>query len=203
MNLTEKSAEKGQNWIFWLIVAVGALPMVAAWYFYSHPDLLTKRGNQGNLITPPIPVNYDVFKPSSLQGVSPLKQIKGRWVMIHVIPGDCDRACKENIANTRKLLLLFSKDLFRVKRLAVWSRDVDLSKQIKQMLAKDETLYLAQVPSSFLKQLEKEVIHTPLRGDQLILMDPLGNLMMWYDSGFDPYGVYRDMRRLLRASRIG
>ncbi len=201
--MTAKPAKKGQNWIFWLIVAVGTLPMVAAWYFYSHPDLLTKRGNEGNLITPPVPIDYDVFKPVSHRAVSPSRNIKGRWVMIHVIPGECDRACKENIANTRKLLLLFSKDLFRVKRLAIWSQDVTLPEETLAVLAKDETLYLAQAPSSFLKMLESDIIQAPLRGDQLILMDPLGNLMMWYDSGFDPYGVYRDMRRLLRASRIG
>lgn len=37
----------------------------------------------------------------------------------------------------------------------------------------------------------------------LFLMDPLGNLMMQYDPGFDPYKVKSDLMHLLRISQIG
>jgi hypothetical protein len=37
----------------------------------------------------------------------------------------------------------------------------------------------------------------------LLLIDPLGNIMMQYDSGFDPYKVKEDLMHLLRASQIG
>ena len=37
----------------------------------------------------------------------------------------------------------------------------------------------------------------------LFLMDPLGNLMMQYEPGFDPYKVKSDLMHLLRISQIG
>lgn len=35
------------------------------------------------------------------------------------------------------------------------------------------------------------------------LMDPLGNIMMQYESGFDPYKVKSDLHKLLKISQIG
>lgn len=37
----------------------------------------------------------------------------------------------------------------------------------------------------------------------LLLMDPLGNLMMQYEPGFNPYKVKSDLMQLLRISQIG
>ncbi|MDO9106402.1 MAG: hypothetical protein Q7U57_15730 [Methylovulum sp.] len=37
----------------------------------------------------------------------------------------------------------------------------------------------------------------------LYVMDPLGNLMMQYEPGFDPYKVKSDLMQLLRISQIG
>jgi hypothetical protein len=37
----------------------------------------------------------------------------------------------------------------------------------------------------------------------LLLMDPLGNVMMQYEPGFDPYKVKKDLMQLLRISQIG
>ena len=37
----------------------------------------------------------------------------------------------------------------------------------------------------------------------LFLIDPLGNIMMQYDPGFDPYQVKSDLMHLLRISQIG
>jgi hypothetical protein len=37
----------------------------------------------------------------------------------------------------------------------------------------------------------------------LFLIDPLGNIMMQYEPGFDPYKVKDDLMHLLRASQIG
>ncbi len=43
----------------------------------------------------------------------------------------------------------------------------------------------------------------PLQDGMLFLIDPLGNLMMQYDSGFDTYKVKDDLMHLLRISQIG
>ncbi|BCG62992.1 MAG: hypothetical protein methR_P0676 [Methyloprofundus sp.] len=49
----------------------------------------------------------------------------------------------------------------------------------------------------------KQLLGADMADGQMILMDPLGNLMMQYKSGFDPYAVKRDIKKLLRISQIG
>lgn len=43
----------------------------------------------------------------------------------------------------------------------------------------------------------------PIADGMLLLMDPLGNLMMQYQPGFDPYQVKSDLLHLLKVSQIG
>jgi len=37
----------------------------------------------------------------------------------------------------------------------------------------------------------------------IFIVDPLGNLMMRYDTGLDPRGLLQDLKKLLRLSHIG
>lgn len=190
-------------WIGGLIVAIGVLPMIMAWYLVNHPGLMGKPGNHGTLINPPRQVSYHLFQPLPELPSRPLQEIQGRWVLIHIIPQTCAQACEEALANTYKLHLLLNKDIPRVRRLAVWSDAAPPAVETLSVVGKDKDLYFATVSSSFLERLRQEIAKVPWRGDQVILMDPLGNLMMWYDSSFNPYGLYHDLQRLLRASRIG
>jgi hypothetical protein len=43
----------------------------------------------------------------------------------------------------------------------------------------------------------------PISNGMLFLIDPLGNLMMQYDSGFNTYKVKDDLMHLLKISQIG
>ena len=49
----------------------------------------------------------------------------------------------------------------------------------------------------------KLIIESDKQQGQLLVMDPLGNIMLFYNAGFDPYGVKKDLKKLLRASQIG
>lgn len=42
-----------------------------------------------------------------------------------------------------------------------------------------------------------------LADGMLLLIDPLGNVIMWYEPGFDPYKVKSDLLHLLKVSQIG
>ncbi len=41
------------------------------------------------------------------------------------------------------------------------------------------------------------------QSERIYLIDPLGNLMMFYDAGAKPKGMLEDMKRLLGLSHIG
>ncbi|GAB6066727.1 membrane protein [Methylothermus subterraneus] len=187
-------------WVFGAIVAVGGLPLAIAWYLVNHPGLVGKPGNHGALIVPPRQFAYERLQPVSGLSSRPLQEIRGRWVIVHWIPKTCTQACQETLAATQKLHLLLNKDIPRVRRLAIWVDDAPPETEALKFLEQDGDLYLAQVSLEFLHNLMPE---NRRQGDQVWLVDPLGNLMMWYDQKFDPYGLYRDLRRLLHASRLG
>lgn len=58
-------------------------------------------------------------------------------------------------------------------------------------------------PSAGLRQRIMSLRAGNIPEGMLLLIDPLGNIMMQYESGFDPYKVKNDLMHLLRASQIG
>jgi hypothetical protein len=81
--------------------------------------------------------------------------------------------------------------------------------QSKQLIGNDNpetTLKSDLIKIKPSKNLLKKItaIHTGnLPDGMLFLIDPLGNIMMQYEPGFDPYKVKNDLMHLLRASQIG
>ena len=59
------------------------------------------------------------------------------------------------------------------------------------------------VPDDALQQKIAGLRKTPIPDGLLFIMDPLGNIMMQYEPGFDPYQVKSDLMHLLRSSQIG
>lgn len=58
-------------------------------------------------------------------------------------------------------------------------------------------------PSAALVKKIAKIREGDIPDGMLFLMDPMGNLMMQYEPGFDPYNVKSDLMHLLRISQIG
>jgi len=184
-----------------VIALISVLPFGMAWYYAKNPDLITKRSNYGSLILPPSPVDYGDLLARPVSGSEPLSEIKGRWVMLHVISDQCTGRCAETLHKTRQIRLMLNKEIPRVRRLALLGSD-SAAAALAPVLKEDETL-LAAVTSEALSQKLAAAVGKPLTEDMVILVDPFGNAALWYDSGFDPYGMLKDLKHLLRASQIG
>jgi len=59
------------------------------------------------------------------------------------------------------------------------------------------------IPNDLLQKKIAELRNGSVPDGMLFLMDPLGNLMMQYEPGFDPYQVKSDLMHLLRISQVG
>jgi hypothetical protein len=66
----------------------------------------------------------------------------------------------------------------------------------------DKTLLRVKANDSVVKKISA-IRQGDIPDGMLLLMDPLGNLMMQYEPGFDPYDVKSDLMHLLRISQIG
>lgn len=185
-----------------LLFSMTIVPFCIAWYMSSNLSWVGNGTNQGQLITPVVTtetsefIGYDEFSTRNMG------ELKGHWVLINVLPnGTCNTLCLDSIHNTKQLRLMMSKDISRIRRVALILSDVNES--VAKAWWKDDIRLLRSKPSDSLVQKLKKIRKAGILEGMIFLMDPLGNLMMQYEPGFDPYKVKRDLGKLLRISQIG
>lgn len=183
-----------------VIFALALVPFALAWYLVGNTKVVIGTNN-GRLITPPITtsaqhfIGFDEFSSQNMQ------QLRGRWVLINVMPSDnCQELCQQAIHKTKQLRLMMGKDLTRIRRLLILPAADN--KLLAKWLEDDPRLLKAKLTPAITQKLHKITGGNILDG-AVFLMDPLGNLMMQYPTNFDPYNIKKDMKKLLRISQIG
>ncbi len=185
-----------------IIFALSIIPFCIALFLSSNDSWMGGGTNNGQLIAPVITTDRSEFIGFDPFSVENMKEIRGHWVIINVIPQmDCTATCLEAIHKTRQLRLMMNKDLTRTRRLVLIMAEVNA--ELAKLWWKDDLRLLRAKPAlSLIKKLNK-ITKNDIPDGMLFLMDPMGNLMMQYKSGFDPYKVKSDLRKLLKISQIG
>lgn len=200
--MIESIRNSRSRWILFLLVVLCAAPFVIALLLYANRSGLIGTNQYGILIHPAIPVSRAEFVGFDQFSRENSSEIQGRWVLVHFITQHgCGLVCRESLEKTRQVRLMLSKDLMRVRRVAVlmgefteadanawWSGHPDL---------------LRTDSNSTLEEIAVSAMGSPIPDGTVIIMDPIGNFMMWYRTDFDPYGLKKDLQRLLLVSQIG
>lgn len=184
-----------------IIIALTALvPFVLAWYYAQHPELIDKTSNYGTLILPPRSLQLAPWLEGGDAGREPEDGLKGRWVLLQVATGSCEAVCAETLHKTHQGWLMLNKEMPRVKRLLLMA-NANQALNAAAIL-RDDALETASLAPEIMEELTLAIGKPPGDG-VVILLDPLGNLVLWYDTGFDPYRMVKDLKHLLKASQIG
>ncbi|MEE9338178.1 MAG: hypothetical protein V3U87_08865 [Methylococcaceae bacterium] len=185
-----------------LLFSMSIIPFCIAWYLAGNVSWIGNGTNNGKLIIPAITternelVGFDEFSKLNMT------ELNGHWVLVNVIPNKgCNELCIEAIHKTKQLRLMMNKDLVRIRRVVIVFPEV--KDDLAQTWWKDDLRLLRAKPTQTLVQKLKKIRNAAIPEGMLFLMDPLGNLMMQYDPGFDPYKVKKDLGKLLRISQIG
>ena len=134
---------------------------------------------------------------ASVDAVTSLNALKGRWILAYIAQGDnCAEECRDNLYLTRQVRLMTGKNRFRVERM--WITFQENSSIPDSDRGEFDGLWTFKT----------DINQTPFNAEPtffvgLWIVDPLGRLIMKYPFGADPKKVYKDLSRLLRASRIG
>jgi len=183
------------------IALISVVPFVLAWYYAQHPELIDKTSNYGTLILPSRQIDHAQLVADGVNSTGKvLEQIKGRWILLQVSPGHCSTSCTEALYKTHQGWLMLNKEMPRVQRLLLAST-VTQAREVPE-IAQDDALLIAGLTPPVLQSLTSAIGKPPGEG-VVILLDPLGNLVLWYDTGFDPYKLVKDLKHLLKASQIG
>ena len=187
-------------WTLILIALICVLPIALAWMLKENPRWLQGRMNYGRLIEPAKPLDRQRFFRGADNASAAMREISGRWVLLQITRG-CGPACETALYKTKQIRLMLDKDLLRVRRLLVFSAGAP-GKRAAALRGRDPHLLLGRCDEALLDEFSVATGEL-LREGTVWLLDPLGNLMMWYPPGFDPYGVKADLKRLLQVSQIG
>lgn len=187
-----------------LIFALFLLPPVSAWvaWKYLGDAGVESTTNAGTLVTPARPLAMAGLHRADGSALVD-GDLRGRWTYVLFASGDCDESCQQQLYLTRQVRVAVNKDMQRVQRLLVLAHEpaAGLARQLA-----DEHADLQWV----VRGDRAETLLHDFRGDgfapdgvQYFLVDPLGNLMMYYDLAVPAKGLMKDLQKLLKISQIG
>ena len=183
-----------------IIALVSIVPFGLAWYYANHPELIEKTSNYGMLIQPAQQLDVARILAQPLRPQNGLERIKGRWLLLQVATGPCVQECAETLHKTHQGWLMLNKEMPRVQRLLLASPESKAAES--DAVRNDDALLTAGLTQPVLQALTRAMGKPPGDG-MVILVDPFANLVLWYDAGFDPYKMVKDLKHLLKASQIG
>ena len=177
-----------------LIAAVFFGPLlVAAWLYYGGTALQPEgRANHGALLEPIINI-ADAAPGSALHAAN-----EGHWLLIYMHEGECAQPCEYGLYSLRQMRLMLGREMDRVTRVFLHGDSppdtVDTAVEHAGLI----TLQDEQLTQALADKKPAE-----LAAGGYYLVDPLGNLVMYFHPELEPGEVVDDIKRLLKLSRIG
>ena len=177
-----------------LIAAVFLGPLLVAAWLYFGGDAMQPAGrtNHGTLLEPVINLN-DALPESSLHVHN-----EQRWLFLYTLQGPCEDACRNALYTTRQLRLMLGREMDRLQRVLLHG---DSPPDTVFLEAEHDDL--VALTDQALDTLLNKKRPAGIPADGYYLIDPLGNLVMYFRPDLAPADMVDDIKRLLKLSRIG
>lgn len=128
------------------------------------------------------------------------------WLMVYVNAGACDAACEERVFYLRQLHIVLGKNVERVRRYYLHADTAPIAQQTAaHFRAEYPSMGIAYSSAQQLQQnLATKGVDIDLATDDYVFfVDPVGNVMMYYDGSHTTEDIKTDLDRLLRHSSLG
>jgi cytochrome oxidase Cu insertion factor (SCO1/SenC/PrrC family) len=188
------------RWMLALLAAMCAAPVIASYFMYYVVKPKGGTTSYGTLIEPQRPIPEQLMVTDEQGKPMPLTALRGRWLMIVVNGGDCDKACVTRLFYMRQVRVLQNGERERVVNVWLRTDDKPVSDVLKTAYPQPDTRMLAADPKAVAAWLPAG--DTPL-DSHIFLVDPNGNLMMRFPENPDPKKIKADLTKLLTWSGIG
>ncbi|MFK7862229.1 MAG: SCO family protein [Granulosicoccus sp.] len=188
------------------IFAIFAVPLILA-SIYLH--LVRSSGgtigdtSRGQLIQPAVPLTDFSLLADEGEAFN-LDSVRGIWTMLYIPVGECLDTCEKNLYHMRQVRLALNHRMDRVQRAVLMQSPT----QIKADLLMEHPGLIAATGSKTAQvQLSGQVESAqtgmdPLE-DAIYLIDPFGNIMLRFPPDLEPKSMLKDIKHLLKVSRIG
>lgn len=168
------------------------------WYYAGLGPKATV--NYGKMIDPPVDLgslelelNYQPLNIDSMER---------KWMIIHFLDDRCNEDCLEAFYFSRQINTAIGREKERVKRFYVASTKTQ--EKVKKLFQSENNLTAISAKNlNLLRQKMSEAGINPFIQPGFLLADPLGNIILSYQGDIDPKKILSDIKKLLRASKIG
>lgn len=182
----------------WLLVLLFFAPLlVSFWLYYGSGWRPSGRTSHGELIEPPRQLL--ALASGAARAPAAAALFRDHWSLVYVGNGGCDAACRQVLYLMRQTHAALGRLAPRVQRVFLASADCC------------DRAFLAREHPALRVIDASDAGAAPLlaafgddgRDRAIFIVDPLGNLMMRYDTQLGPRGLLQDLKRLLELSHIG
>ncbi len=187
---------KSRSYLLGLFAVFFGPLFFAMWLYYvPHSWLNSSTQNHGILVVPAQPL--EEFELVSLDGSSwSHEEFIGKWTLLYIGDELCDLYCEANLFKMRQVRLTLGRESDRVQRKYLGLKTHQKTQSIEEIFSKYPGMQYAWFEKT-LPQFQAFPIH------QVYVIDPHGNLMMWYAKDATSKGMKKDLKRLLKVSKIG
>ncbi len=199
-----KSAAIGRRKLI-ALMAIYAAPLIAAWLWLGYVRSNDGAGVSvnGELIQPAVPLKAFELKDGDNNSWG-LSGISEKWSMVYFAGETCTKVCEETLYNMRQVRLSTGRRMERVQRVLVTPNVAAMSETLSEA---SEGLVVVGGDAQSIETLKQQVEQaqtgmTPCN-DCIYLVDPFANVMMRFPPELDPKKMLKDLKHLLKVSRIG
>jgi len=199
-DLTKSGQTQGSGrWMVILLLIVFITPVlmvVAMHHFNWHPQ----GKSQGQLIAPARLLHpSDELLHAGNANIKP-DFLLDKWSMVY-IADQCAEECLARLHNMRQIQVSMDKDMGRIQRVLLTN-----SQNLTSLLKQYPDLLVINKPETALNDFRQEFDLPELtagNAGEIYLVDPLGNLMMYFPGTLPPAEMRKDLVRLLAYAWAG
>ncbi len=207
---------KKKNQINLIIVALAfIIPFIIAFYIlHFEINKEMKTSNYGKIIARINTNNYKFFIQPALTVREPTYEINKTiklekiWTILYFNPiSNCDDTCKKDIHFLKQIHIALGKDMDRVQR--AWLNPAPQKENPNMNHWINTQNYISSSYPNFIKlKINKnnfiEVLEDHAQQKRKVfLIDPLGHVILMWPSNFHGKKLLKDLKKLLKLSRIG
>ncbi len=189
---------KRSNASLWILVASFAVPIILAYAYFFFGDRPGVKSN-GTLIVPIVDIHTLNITDKSGNALEE-EQLTPHWQMIYFVGSSCDADCQNSLYNIRQINIGMGKYQDRVNHAIVLLAEPDNA--FAQLIDKEH-----KAAGKFYTKAENITALSKFEVDannmqSIYLVDPLGNIMMYFPKELEPKLIKKDISKLLKISRL-
>ena len=203
--LAENAARKLSRAKLLGLMGLYAAPLILAWIWFLYVSNNEGAGVSvnGELIHPAVPLeSFDLA--SAAKPDWGLDDIRGKWSMVYFTDQECDQNCETALYNMRQIRLSTGRRMERVQRVLVTPAWQEMQKKLQNA---SEGLQVVGGDANNIGVLQSQFAsaqsNMAVCERCMYLVDPNGNLMMRFAADLPPAKILKDLKHLLKTSRIG